>query len=133
MHIIIKIISLLIYVFFTQVYPVVHWHAQEHQNDVELQISIHPPDVIVDNHDHGEHHGHNDEHEHEDTHFDGDSDYTIHAKTTNSIITAKTFKSYVASEIEPQVLSRIPRYIPLKIPSQYLPLSFPNRAPPVFV
>ena len=130
MNKIIKISSLFIYVLFTQVYPVVHWHAQEHHSDVELQISIHPSKIIVDNFDHDEHHDQNDEHEHEDTHFDGDTDYTLQAKTTNSIFIAKAIKSYVTSEIEPQVLSRIPRYIPLKIHSQYLHLSFPNRAPP---
>ncbi|KAA3616771.1 MAG: hypothetical protein D8M58_17340 [Calditrichaeota bacterium] len=133
MNHLIKISIILLYIVFAQIYPVVHWHAQEHHDDVAFRLSVHPPEVQLDSFDHDDHNDQADEHEHEDTHFDGDSDYTIHAKTTNSIITAKTLKSYVASEIEPQVLSRIPRYIPLKIPSQYLPLSFPNRAPPIFV
>ena len=131
MNRIIRIRPLYIYILFTQVYPVVHWHAQEHHDEIEIRLSIHPPEVLLDHSDHDDHHNKNDKHENEDTHFDGDTDYTLQTKTTNSKITAKTIKSYLILEIEPQVLSRIPRFMPLKIPGQYLPLSFPNRAPPL--
>jgi hypothetical protein len=130
MNRIIKVSNLLIYILFTQVYPSVHWHAQEHHDDVELKLSVHPPEVIMDNFDHDNHHDQDDGHEHEDTHFDGDRDYIFQAKTISYTFAVKTFKDFVTLDSEPQVLSRIPKYIPLKIPSQHLPLTIPNRAPP---
>lgn len=126
----IKISGLFLYILFTQVYPVVHWHAQEHQGDVELHLSVHPTELTLDTFDHDDHHDKSDEHEHEDIHFDADWEYILQTKTLHSPITVKAFQNFESLDIKPQVLSRIPKYIPLKVPSQYSPLSFPNRAPP---
>ena len=83
-----KFSILLIYFFFAQVYPVVHWHAQEHHGDLELQLSIHPPEIDLENIDH---HEQTDEHEHQDSHYKGDLDYTLQIKTTLAKIISKPF------------------------------------------
>lgn len=132
MNRIIKISIFFIYALFTQVYPVVHWHAQEHHDDVEIQLSFHPPEMNMDNFDHDTHHDQTDkhEHEHENSHIDGDWEYTFQVKNTKSPITVMSFLNFELADIETQVLSKIPKHIPLKIPDQYIPLSFPSRAPP---
>jgi len=131
MNRILKISILFFYVFFTQVYPVVHWHAQEHDEDVELRLSVHPPEILLHDSIHDDHHDKADEHEHEDIHFEGDFDYTFQSKT---IVSTTLFKSLNVSEVlyfkPSQPLSRAPIHTPLKIPSQYLSITIPNRAPP---
>jgi hypothetical protein len=130
MNRIIKITLLLIYVFFTQVYPVVHWHAQEHDNDVELCLSVHPPQVLFANFDHNNHHDQPDADEHEDNHFECDWEYTFQSKTIDSAISFKALYDSETQDFEPQPLNRVPRHFPLKFTSQYLSLTAPNRAPP---
>ena len=131
MNSLIKISILFIYVFLTQIYSVVHWHAQEHHGDIELQVSVHPTEFSLDYFDHDNHHDYPDDHEHEDTHFEGDWDYTFQSKTIQSAIEIKSFKGIETLDIEPKVLSRIPRYIPLKIAHQYIPFVNPKRGPPL--
>jgi len=125
---IVKISILLSYIIFAQVYPIVHWHAQEHHDKVELQLSVHPPEVGEDDYDQ---HNHTDEHEHEDVHFEGDWDYTLLAKTFSFIIFEQQLPIIEILIDEPQVLNRKPNDIPLKLPHHYLQTAIPDRAPPL--
>lgn len=124
-----KISTFLLGVIITLVYPFVHWHAQEHHDGRELQVSIHPPEFIEisNQHNHTESQKH---HEHNDVHFDIDWDYTFQQNTVNTLIA--THLQYIIYEIiiEPQVSIRKPLAIPLKFPSYFLRVVSPDRAPP---
>ena len=115
-----------LYIFFAQVYPIVHWHPDEHQDDMELRLSVHPPDFPVDDHNHQ----HPDEHEHDDSHFVGNWDYTIQSNTFDLNLAEKHFVKYESFTYESQVLNRKPQDIPLKLPRHFLSKFLLNRAPP---
>jgi hypothetical protein len=130
MNKLIRISTILIYILFAQVYAIVHWHAHEHDDQIELRLSVHPPEFPLDNHDHDDHHDHEGEHEHEETHFDGDWDYTFPSNTFSLKLAEQPFFTSEFFDYESQVLNRKPQEIPLKIPRHYLPLTIPGRAPP---
>ncbi len=71
------ITSLVIYLMFTQVYPVVHVHAHEHHGEVDIQFSVHPPQIVLEDHDHEKDHHRSDSHDHQETHVSSDWDFTI--------------------------------------------------------
>ncbi len=71
------ITSLIFYLIFTQVYPVLHVHAHEHHGEIEFQISLHPPELPFEQHEHEDDHHDHEHHEHDETHFQGSIDYTI--------------------------------------------------------
>jgi hypothetical protein len=130
MNNIIKISSIIIYLIFTQVWSVVHLHADERHGEIEIRLSVHPPDLPIDDHDHEDHHDKSEEHEHTDTHFVGDCDYTFRINTFN-FESAPPLLIGVSSLIpKSQVLDRTPQDIPLKITQHYLQIAIPNRAPP---
>jgi hypothetical protein len=127
---IIKISCIIIYLLFTQVWSIVHWHADERHGKIEIRLSVHPPDLLIDDHDHEDHHDTPEEHEHDDTHFVGDWDYTYRVNTT-IIESASPLLICIYSLIpESQVLDRAPQDIPLKFTQHYLQVVIPNRAPP---
>ena len=68
---------LLFYLAYTQVYPVVHFHAHEHDGETEFQLSVHPPQILLDDHHHQQDHLKSDNHEHQETHVYDDWDYTV--------------------------------------------------------
>ncbi len=133
MNSIIKISCIFFYLFFAQMYPIVHWHAQEHHDNIDLRLSVHPPEFPIDNHDHDDQEDHASEHEHEDTHFVGDWDYTFRAKTFSFKITVQPLDDIDILNNEPKVLSRKPQDIQLKFTQHYLQVGIPNRAPPQVV
>jgi len=130
MNRIIKISSLLIYVFFAQIYPIAHCHTQEDHGDGEHRLVVHPEEFHLDNFDHNDDHDPLDNHNHKNVHLNGDWNYTVQVKTFQSSNTIKTIKCIVISIVEPPVLCGIARDEILKTQDKYLPLSFPNRAPP---
>ncbi len=73
----IKVFGLIFYLLLIQVYPIAHLHAHEHDGHIEIQLSVHPPDVLTDHHHHESDSDNNDHHSHKNEHFDGDQDYTI--------------------------------------------------------
>ncbi len=133
MNSIIKISSIIIYLLFTQVWSIVHWHADEHHGEIEIRLSVHPPDLPIDNYDHEDHHDKPEEHEHNDTHFVGYWDYTFRVNTF-SFESAPLLLIGIYNLIpKSQVLNRTPQEIPLKYLRQYLHVAIPNRAPPPVV
>ena len=122
--------SILIYILFAQVSPYVHWHAHEHQGEIDLRVSIHPPEIITDIHKHDDHHDQAQEHEHDDFHFIVDSDYINQVKTLTSFFTDHPFIIIDYLVDENQVLDRKPQDIPLKLLWHYLPSIVSYRAPP---
>jgi hypothetical protein len=130
MNNLIKTITITVYILFTQVYSVVHWHSDDHRDGIQLEVSIHPPELPVDDfhNDPGHHTG---EDNHDDNHFVGTKDYTF----TSTIFPVKIESlSYIIqknTEQESQVLNRKPRDIPPKLPRENLQEILPNRAPPV--
>ncbi len=127
---IVKVSILVIYILFSKVYPSVHWHAQENHYDLELSLSVHSQEVLVNNLDHDDHQEQTDGHNHEDSHFVGDWAYTFQAKTITAKIAAKAIKGIKLSDPKLQVQDRIQKYVPLKISSHCLSSISPDRAPP---
>ena len=122
--------SLIFYLLFTQVWSIVHWHADEHHSEIEIRLSVHPPELPIDDHDHEDHHDKPEEHEHNDTHFVGEWDYTFLAKTFSFKLAKPLLVSINSLKYKSQVLNRTPQEIPLKFLRQYLHVAIPNRAPP---
>ncbi len=127
---IIRISSIIIYLLFTQVWSIVHWHADEHHGEIEIRLSVHPPEFPIDDYDHEDHHDKPEEHEHDDTHFVGNWDYTFQAKTFSFKLAEPLLVSIKSLKYKSQVLNRTPQEIPQKYLRQYLHVAIPNRAPP---
>lgn len=129
MNRIIKICSLLIYVFFAQIYPVAHCHTQENHGDGEHRLAVHPEEFHLDTFDH-----HDDDpldtHQHKNAHLNGDWNYIVQAKTFQSSISEKAIENTVISSVEPATLYGIIRNKQQNIQGKSLPLSSSNRAPP---
>jgi hypothetical protein len=126
----IKTGSILIYILFAQVYPVVHWHAYQHHDGLELRLSVHPPEFPVDTERHDSHDKQSDSHEHEHVHFEGNWEYTFQIKIFSTVISKQFYPNIDSADIEQRILNRQPLDIPLKIPGHYLPLTISDRAPP---
>ena len=126
----IRISTILVYILFTQVYSVVHWHAHEDHDQIELRLSVHPPEFPLDDHGHEDHQNDSSEHEPNDHHFVGDWDYTYSSNTISYKLAEKPFFICEFFDHESQVLKRKPQEFPLKLPRHYLPKILPNRAPP---
>ena len=127
---IIRINSIIIYLLFTQVGSIVHWHADEHHDEIEIRLSVHPPELPIDDHYHEGHHDKPEEHEHNDTHFVGDLDYTFRVNTFNFESAPPLLISINSLIPKSQVLDRTPQDIPLKFTQHYLQVGNPRRAPP---
>ena len=126
---ILKISYLVIYVFFMQISPFVHWHVHDHQGELNIQVSVHAPEFPVEHHAHDDHHVGMDEHQHRDIHLDADRDYTIQVKTINRTPTNLTFTIInIPNDNKEYYLT--PPDIPLKVPRHYLATVLPDRAPP---
>jgi len=125
----IPIYSLIIYVFFMQIYPVVHWHAQEHNDNIELKISIHPPQ-LSEPVEQDDHHKHASDHDHQDVHFETDQHYTYPVNSYSTHITINTLIEFHNIDLKTQVVIRKPLDVPLKIPHACLQKITPLRAPP---
>ncbi len=130
MNRIIRISSIIIYLLFTQVWSIVHWHADEHHGEIEIRLSVHPPELPIDDHDHKDHHDRPEEHEHNHTHFVGDWDYTFRVNTFNFESAPPLLIGIYSLVPKSQVLDRTPQNIPPKFTQYYLQVSIPNRAPP---
>jgi hypothetical protein len=130
MNKLLRITTIFIYILFAQVYSVVHWHAQEDHDQIELRLSVHPPEVPLDEHDHEDHQNHSGEHEPNDHHFVGDWNYTIPSNTLSFKLAEQPFFISEFFNHKSQVLNRKPQEIPLKLPRHYLPIFLLNRAPP---
>ena len=135
MNRIIKISCLITYLLFALVYPIIHFHAQEHHDEIEIRLSIHPPELISDkhshDHEHSDEHKHTDGHKHDDTHFAGDWDYTLQINSFSFKISEKQLFEVEILDEEHQVLSRKPQDIPLKLPPGFRLLNISERAPPI--
>lgn len=128
MNKIIKISIILCYILFAQVYPVVHWHAHDHQGEIELHICTHPPDLLTDKSEND--HDHSCSHEHEDTHFNGDWDYTFKQKTPALKIDKQlVIKINILNDVS-KVLKRNPQEIESQLAHYHLTILVPDRAPP---
>lgn len=125
-----KIGYIFIYILFTQVYTSVHLHAYEHQDKIEIELSVHPPEFSKNHHGHDEHHDHATEHEHEDLHFVGDWEYNFQSRTFSPVLIVNSIIFHEIIDDEPPVLTRMPRDFPLKLPESFLPSILPERAPP---
>ena len=130
MNRIIRISSIIIYLLFTQVLSIVHWHADEHHGEIEIRLSVHPPELPIDDHDHEDHHDRPEEHEHNHTHFVGDWDYTFRVNTFSFESAPPLLISIHSLNPKSQILDRTPQDIPLKFTQHYLQVAIPNRAPP---
>ena len=124
----IKISIIFCYILFAQVYPVVHWHAHEHQDEIELHICTHPPDLLTNENEAD--HDHLCTHEHEDTHFNGDWDYTIQKRTSSLKLAKQLLVSTNILSDPPKVYRQTTQEIEPKLPHDYLQVTFPDRAPP---
>lgn len=125
-----KISILIIYFIFSQVYPFVHWHAHEHHDELKVELSVHPPEYPVENHDHEEHSDHAHAHHPNNIQFIGDKNYTTPVKNFKLIISEQIFFSFVTIEYKPHILSHAPLEYPLKFPQDKLLKIIPQRAPP---
>ena len=126
MNRIIKISCLIFYLAFALIYPIVHVHAQEHHDVIEIQLSVHPPEIASTDHDHS----HSDNHDHEDKHFEGDLDYTFQGTAVSFKISERPIFYNETSDDEPKELNRIIQDILLKHPPDFLFLDLSDRAPP---
>ena len=133
MNNIIKISSIVIYLIFTQVWSVVHLHADERHGEIEIRLSVHPPELAIDDHDHEDHHDKPEEHEHDDTHFVGDWDYTYRVNTYSFESATPLLIGIYSLIPESQELDRSPQEIPLKFTRHYLQVGIPHRGPPPVV
>lgn len=133
MSTLLKTVIISIYFLFTQIYPIVHLHAQEHHDNIEIHLSIHPSDIRLNNTDHHSRDKANDAHEHEAQHYNGDLDYTFKPNIKVATYDVETIhlEFTIIEPAKAQVSSRIPKNIPLKIPDPYITCSISKRAPPL--
>lgn len=130
MNRIITINSIIFYLLFTQVWSIVHWHADEHHGEMEIRLSVHPPELPIDDHNNEDHHDKTEEHGHKNTHFIGDWDYTFQSKTLSFKLAEPLLVNINNFKSKSQVLNCAPQEIPLKCFRKYLHAAIPNRAPP---
>jgi len=126
------IISLLFYILFTQVYPVVHWHAHEHQDGIELHLIAHPPEFSADGVNHDKNHEHSDANGHHESHFDGDWNYTLQSKPVRVQFRTQQFFFCEVLNIKSHTILVFTHEVPFLLPRYILPESLSNRAPPSF-
>ena len=123
----IRVLSLILYILFMHVYPVVHWHAHEHDGDMGVHASVHPPNMSIETHDHDHH---DEEHAHEDDHVDGTWEFVSQNQSIRFVPIVHILFHFEQVELDAQIHSRLPREYPLKLPRDHLPTTESNRAPP---
>ncbi len=124
----IRILSLIFYIMFVHVYPVVHWHVHEHDGDRGVHASVHPPDLPVETHDHDDD---DEQHAHEDNHVVGTWEFVSKSQTVQTQLPEQTvtlFSEHV--DMDSQVQDRLPREYPLKLPTTFERATESGRAPP---
>jgi hypothetical protein len=131
MNNLIKIASIVVYIFFAQVYPIVHWHPDDHHNDIGLHMSEHSPELPLNDHHHDDHPGHTDELEHGDCFFVSSQDYTIASSTSTLKLITQTYITKNFIDPDSQILNHKPKEVPLNLAKHNLPDILPNRAPPI--
>jgi len=126
----IKISTILFYLLFSQVYPILHWHAEKDHGQLELRLSAHSPEQPFECHNHNGHHDHFEEHD--NPHLKCNWENTFQLKTIK--IKFADFPSAQINVIddERQIQSYEPLDIAIKLPQHYLSLTISHRAPPLF-
>ena len=128
----IKISSVIFYILLTQVYPGLHWHAHEHHDEVELTLSIHPPELPVDEHDQSGQHDHRGDHDHEKTHFSGNWDYTFQSRTLRINSTVQQILAVVDADPGLQIYIPLQEEQPSNFHHDYISRALSQRAPPLY-
>jgi len=127
---IVRISCVSIYLFFSQVSPIVHWHVEDCSDSLKLHLSDHPLDFLAQSNEHDDHHHHSEGHEDDDTqfievwHFSNQTktiDYKDTGPNLVPVIDLKDKISHLAYKLDDR---------PLKLPRNYLPQYISNRAPP---
>jgi len=128
----INIISVIFYILFTQVYPVVHWHAHDDQNEIELHVVVHPPDFPTDGAGHKDHHEHSGAHDQHMSHFDGDWNYTDQSKPAKIQISKYFYSHSEHLNLEIQIIKSNNDEESNTLSSFNYLSRHSNRAPPLF-
>ena len=68
---------LIFYLIFNQVHSIMHMHVNDHEGQTEFQLSVHPPQIIDEDHHHSHDNFNSDNHEHNEIHVNNDGDYTF--------------------------------------------------------
>jgi hypothetical protein len=110
------------------VYSFVHWHAHELENQIELHISVHPPDLPIHEHNHEDHHCHS-QHTGE-TDIISDWNFTLQKNKIKIKFSAFSLYSFTKLDNRPEIF----QYTPLENPHTKLKYCLakvlPQRAPP---
>ena len=125
-----KQISIIIFSFLiAHVYSFVHWHAHEDENQIEIHLSVHPPDLPIHEHHHDNHQCHT-QHTGESNVL-GEWNFTIQ-KTNPKVYTPDClFVYYTLPDEKLKVFAvNFPEF-DLKLPQNDLIKILPQRAPPI--
>lgn len=137
---IIKYFTLASYILFAQAQGFVHFHVHDHHDEVTFRVSVHPPDIPVDDHlpeDHDKHghhhemdHNHQEDHSHDDAHSEAKGDFTFRIKALNSV----QIQGVSSQETFHEKISAPTGFYPVQqsllLLGEYLPSGISSRAPP---
>ena len=135
MNPVVRIISIIIYLILTQVYPYVHWHGHEHGDEFEIHLSVHFPDFSkIHEHEHDastdqekDQHPH---HQHDVSHSVGDWDYTVKFVNYNFKISTFCLVETNSENHNPICINLNQDEFILKLPNKYHSPNYSNRPPP---
>ncbi len=129
---IINIFIIPVFLIFTQIHPIFHWHNHEIHNDVELDLCIQLENQHPDNCKNKNFHAHHDAHKKNETQCTGDWYYTLKVKTKTISHNIQSFFISEAVDDSPQVSNSNHKETPTKLQRSYLQEIFSDRAPPYF-
>ena len=124
-----KQISIIIFSFLiVHVYSFVHWHAHESENQIEIHLSVHPPDLPIHEHHHEGHHCHS-QHAGESDVL-GNWNFTIQKNSTKLYSSDYIIDYNNIPDEKPKVFAGSSPELVLNFPHDDVAKILPQRAPP---
>lgn len=123
-------LTIILYLFFGQVYPYVHLHVHNHGEHSALSLSIHPSQLAQESFTHTGHEIEAAKHTHTENHLKYDLTHTLTGKKVLFIPVIQVIPLIIADESHTRFgMDTLPD-IPQKRPRDYLRQAIPDRAPP---
>lgn len=125
-------INLIVFLLFSQVSANVHWHVDEHDNELEIRLSVHSDDIVEVHHPINHHDEPKDHHNHNDIHFETCDDYTRRPNSNISQSFTTNLLETVTTTFELNVSTFNFKDAALFRPPCFLRSEISDRAPPQY-
>jgi len=130
MNKLVRISSILIYLFFSQVSPIVHWHVQDCSDSLKLHLSAHPLDFLAEPNEHDHNHHSPEEKSTDDTQFLEAWHFSAQSKIVNQKFAETNGTQITSLEDDFKPFSLFIVQKPKYYSGKWHRLAPPNRAPP---